>query len=288
MREWITGRNPVYEVLRARRRQIFRLVLAQGNRPEGQVPQILQMARERRLRVEEAPRDRLDNLGINHQGVALETSGYPYAALEDLIANAQSKIEPPFFLLLDLIQDPQNLATLLRTAEAMGIHGVVIPASKAAQVTPSVVHSSSGACEHLLIAQYNLVQAMERFKQLDVWVYGLDEDQRAHADQLAGQRLRAGSRQRRIRLRELVRKRCDQLMKLPMFGQIECSTPPRAPSRFTSPVRRAENNLFIVTAEIPRPANTTITPAIPSPTIAAVPTTQPLVDSTAFESFPLR
>jgi len=223
LREWITGRNPVYEVLRARRRQIFRLVLAQGNRPEGQVPQILQMARERRLRVEEAPRDRLDNLGINHQGVALETSGYPYAALEDLIANAQSKIEPPFFLLLDLIQDPQNLATLLRTAEAMGIHGVVIPASKAAQVTPSVVHSSSGACEHLLIAQYNLVQAMERFKRLDVWVYGLDEDQRSRTpDQLrldSGCALVVGNEG--SGLRELVRKRCDQLMKLPMFGQIE-------------------------------------------------------------------
>jgi 23S rRNA (guanosine2251-2'-O)-methyltransferase len=223
MKEWVIGRNPVYEVLRARRRQVFRLVLAQGIRSEGQLPRIIEMARERRLRIEEASRDGLDPLGYNHQGVALDCSSYPYAALEDLIFNSQSKGEPPFFLLLDLIQDPQNLATLLRTAETMGIHGVVIPSSQAAQITPTVVHASSGASEHLLIAQYNLVQAMERFKKMDIWVYGLDEDERSRTpDQLrltGGIALVVGNEG--SGLRELVRKSCDELMKLPMFGKIE-------------------------------------------------------------------
>jgi len=223
VKEWITGRNPIYEVLRARRRQVFRLVLAQGIRSEGRIPEIIEMARERRLRIEEAPRDGLDPLGYNHQGVALDCSSYPYAALEDLIYNSQSKGEPPFFLLLDLIQDPQNLATLLRTAEAMGIHGVVTPTSQAAQITPTVVHASSGASEHVLIAQYNLVQAMERFKKMDIWVYGLDEDERSRTpDQLrltGGIALVVGNEG--SGLRELVRKSCDELMKLPMFGKIE-------------------------------------------------------------------
>lgn len=223
MREWITGRNPIYEVLRAKRRQVSRLVLARGIRPEGQLPQILQMARERKLIIEEALRDQLDPLGFNHQGVALECSGYPYAALEDLIAHSQSMGEAPFFLLLDLIQDPQNLATLLRTAEAMGIHGVVIPSSQAAQITPAVVHSSSGATEHLLIAQYNLVQAIERFKKLDVWVYGLEEGRQSRTpDQLrlsGGCALVVGNEG--SGLRDLVRKNCDELMQLPMYGKIE-------------------------------------------------------------------
>jgi 23S rRNA (guanosine2251-2'-O)-methyltransferase len=223
MKEWIIGRNPVYEVLRARRRQIFRVVLAQGIRSEGRIPEIIEMARERRLRIEEAPRDGLDPLGYNHQGVAVDCSIYPYAALEDLISHSISVGEPPFFLLLDLIQDPQNLATLLRTAETMGVHGVVIPSSQAAQINPTVVHASSGACEHLLIAQYNLVQAIERFKKMDVWVYGLDEDERSRSpEQLrlsGGVALVVGNEG--VGLRELVRKNCDELMRLPMFGKIE-------------------------------------------------------------------
>ena len=99
----------------------------------------------------------------------------------DLIQHARNQSEPPFFLLLDLLQDPQNLGTLLRTAEAVGVHGVIMPSSQAAQVTPAVVNASSGAAEHLLIAQYNLVQAIEkgthsgmpafgpRFAELDAW-----------------------------------------------------------------------------------------------------------------------
>lgn len=124
MREWISGRNPVYETLRAKRRHVFRLVLARGIKLEGQLPEILRLARLRGLAPEEAPRDKLDALSNHHQGVALEASEYPYAALEDLIQNARNQPEPPFFLLLDLIQDPQNLGTLLRTAEAVGIHGL--------------------------------------------------------------------------------------------------------------------------------------------------------------------
>ncbi len=223
MREWITGRNPVYEVLRARRRHVFRLVLARGIKMEGQLPEVLRLATLRGLTAEEAPRDKLDALSSHHQGVALEASAYPYAALEDLIQNAKNQSEPPFFLLLDLIQDPQNLGTLLRTAEVVGVHGVVIPSAQAAQITPTVVHASSGATEHLLVAQYNLAQAIEKLKALNIWVYGLDEAPRSKTpSQLrmdGGLALVVGNEG--AGLRDLVRKNCDELLRLPMHGKIE-------------------------------------------------------------------
>ena len=223
MKEWITGRNPVYEVLRAKRRQAFRLLIAKGIKPEGQLPQILQIAQARRLPIEEIPRAQLDALANHHQGVALEASSYPYAALEDLLVNSQRQPEPPFFLLLDALQDPQNLGSLLRTAEAMGVHGVVLPSRQAAQITPAVVHASSGASEHLLIAQYNLAQAIERMKQLDIWIYGLDQAPSSKTPvELrfdVGLALVVGNEG--TGMRQLVRQSCDELLRLPMIGKIE-------------------------------------------------------------------
>ena len=223
MKEWITGRNPVYEVLRAKRRQAFRLLVAKGIKPEGQLPQILQIAQARRLPIEEVPRAQLDALANHHQGVALEASSYPYAALEDLLVNSQRQPEPPFFLFLDALQDPQNLGSLLRTAEAMGVHGVVFPSRQAAQITPAVVHASSGASEHLLIAQYNLAQAIERMKQLDIWIYGLDQapSSKTPAELRFDVGLALVVGNEGTGMRQLVRQSCDELMRLPMVGKIE-------------------------------------------------------------------
>ncbi|MGV8049147.1 MAG: 23S rRNA (guanosine(2251)-2'-O)-methyltransferase RlmB [Anaerolineaceae bacterium] len=245
MKEWITGRNPSYEILRAKRRQVFRLVLARGIKPEGQLSEVLRLAKSYGIPIEEAPRDRLDAFSTHHQGVALETSAYPYAAFEDLLRHAQAQPESPFFLLLDLIQDPQNLGSLLRTAEAMGVHGVVIPSSQAAQITPTVVHASSGATEHLLIAQNNLAQAIERIKQLDVWVYGLDEAPRSKPP--AQLRLEGGIAlvvgNEGSGLRELVRKSCDELLRLPMVGKVESLNAAAAGSIALYLVRQARGNL---------------------------------------------
>jgi len=224
VKEWITGRNPVFEVLRAKRRHVFRLLLLRGIKLDGHLPEILKMAKERNLQVFEAQRQQLDVIDQHNQGIALEASEYPYAALEDLFVHAQTSGEPPFFLLLDLIQDPQNLGSLLRTAELMGVHGVVIPSSQAAQITPGVVHASSGGSEHLLIAQYNLAQAIDRIKELDdVWVYGLDASPKArpvHQLRLnGGVALVVGNEGEG--LRDLVRKKCDDLLSLPQYGRLD-------------------------------------------------------------------
>jgi len=225
VKEWITGRNPVYETLRAKRRHVFRLLLLRGIKLDGHLPEILKMAKERNLQVLEAQRQQLDVIDRHNQGIALETSEYPYAALGDLFAHAQASGEAPFFLLLDLIQDPQNLGSLLRTAELMGVHGVVIPSSQAAQITPGVVHASSGGSEHLLIAQYNLAQAIDRIKELeDVWVYGLDASTESASGASTvvwsgGVVLVVGNEGQG--LRDLVRKKCDDLLSLPQYGRLD-------------------------------------------------------------------
>jgi 23S rRNA (guanosine2251-2'-O)-methyltransferase len=224
MKEWITGRNPVFETLLARRRDFFRLQVASGVEEKGRLEEILKLAAARKIPVTRVQRQVLDSLSDSHQGVALETSGYPYSGLPDILERAEERQEPPFLLVLDLLQNPQNLGTLMRTAEAVGVHGILIPLRRAAGVTPAVVQASSGASEHLLVAQVNLAQALETLKQdAGVWVMGLEgspEAQSYDTARLDGPlALVVGSEGEGMR--DLVRKTCDLLISLPMLGRIE-------------------------------------------------------------------
>jgi 23S rRNA (guanosine2251-2'-O)-methyltransferase len=223
MKEWLYGRNAVYESMRARRRQFLRLRLAQGVEEKGHLVDILRMASALKLPIERVPRSSLDALANGHQGVALESSDYPYSALVDVLALATRRGEAPFILILDVLQDPQNLGTLLRTAEAVGIHGVLLPFRHSAMVTPAVVNSSSGATEHLLIVQVNLAQAIQQLKEENIWVIGLDagsEAQPLNKVRLDGPlALVVGGEG--SGMRTLVRHSCDGLMRLPMQGAIE-------------------------------------------------------------------
>ena len=222
MKEWIYGRNSVYEALRARRRQPFRLRLAQGAEEKGRLEEIIRQCAKRKLPVERVQRQVLDSLAQGHQGVALETSAYPYSNLPDILKAAQGSGEPPFLLILDALQDPQNLGTLLRAAEAVGIHGVLLPLKHTASVTPAVVNASSGASEHLLVAQANLAQAIATLKEHGLWVVGLDAGPQAQPPE----RLRLDGPLALVvgsegsGMRELVRKSCDVLLRLPMRGQV--------------------------------------------------------------------
>lgn len=223
MKEWIYGRNAVYETLRAGRRQAFRLLLAEGAQEKGRLAETLQRCAQKRIPVERAGRGRLEQIGEGSQGVALEASAYPYVDLLDILALAEQRGEPPFILILDALQDPQNLGTLLRTAEGVGVHGVLLPLRQTATVTPAVVNASSGASEHLLIAQANLAQAIEALKEANVWVVGLDggpQSQPAGRVRLDGAlALVVGSEGQGMR--PLVRQSCDVLLRLPMRGQVE-------------------------------------------------------------------
>jgi len=143
------------------------------------------------------------------------------ASLLDL---AKQRGEPPFLLILDTLQDPQNLGALLRTAEAVGVHGALLPLARSAEVTPAVVNASSGAVEHLLIAQANLAQAIETLREADVWTVGLDEKGEpvgadGHPPLQGGLALVVGSEGEGIR--PLVKSKCDFLLRLPMQGRVE-------------------------------------------------------------------
>jgi 23S rRNA (guanosine2251-2'-O)-methyltransferase len=221
MKEFIYSRNAVYEALRARRRQIFSIEIAEGVQEKGKLTEILKLAQQQKVRVTRVPRGKLDKVHENHQGIVAEVSGYPYSDVTDILDNAKG--EPPFLLILDSLQDPQNFGTLIRTAEAIGVHGIVIPLARSVEVTPAAVNASSGASEHMLIAQANLSQTIDALKAEDVWVVGLDQ---------AGAEIQPGSRHLKGALalvvgsegeglHELTRKKCDIVLKLPMRGKIE-------------------------------------------------------------------
>jgi len=223
MKEFIYGRNPVYEVLRAKRRQFFQLLVAEGAKEKGRLAEIIQLARGQKINVSRAPRKQLEKIAYNNQGVALEVSGYPYQNLQDILDRAEKREEPPFVLLLDTLKDPQNFGTLLRTAESVGVHGVIIPLARTAQVSAAVVNASSGASEHLLIAQANLAQTMRDLKDAGAWLIGLEGSEQAQSPGAirldGGIGIVVGSEGKGMR--RLTRESCDLLMKLPMEGQIE-------------------------------------------------------------------
>jgi len=223
MKEWITGRNPVMEVMKAKRRQVFRLLLAAGVEERGRIQEMLVMAGQRKIPVEKVARERIDRLGENPQGVAAEVSGYPYVDLQDILELADRRKEELFVLGLDLIQNPQNLGTLLRSAEAVGVHGVIIPTHRAAEVTPAVVSASAGASEHMFIAQGNINRQLDQLKEAGAWVIGLAAEEGASPLEkvpLTGPLvIVVGNEGEGIR--PLVRQSCDFLLSLPMRGQIE-------------------------------------------------------------------
>ena len=209
------GRNSVLEALRAGR-GIHRLLVASGAHG---LDTLLGLAERRRIRVEMLDRRELDRrAGDHHQGVLAEADPFTYAHPDDLLARADERGEPPLLLALDSLQDPQNFGTLLRTAQACGAHGVLIPEHRAVGVTPAVSNASAGAVEHLLVAQVtNLARSLGELKSRGVWVYGLavEAGQSYWETDLSGPlALVVGSEG--SGLGRLVRETCDALVQIPM------------------------------------------------------------------------
>ncbi len=223
MKEWITGKNPVHETLIAARRQCFRLLIADQLQPDKRIQQMEQLAAKRKIPVERAPRSRLNNLGENTQGIGLEVGGYPYADLAEILVNARKKNEAPFILILDTLQNPQNFATLIRSAEAFGVHGILLPFRHTVGVTPAVVTASAGASEHMSIAMLNLAQAIAGLQQQGIWILGLEgSPDAAPLEQVkltGGLAIVVGSEGEGMR--SLIRKSCDQVVRLSMTGRTE-------------------------------------------------------------------
>jgi len=223
MPEYIWGRNPVSETLLSSRR-VTRLLIAEGVRESPAISAMLKEAQSQNIHVEMVPRSRLDQISHNavHQGCIAQVEERKYASIEDILALAEQKQEAPFLLLLDAIQDVNNLGSLIRTAEAAGVHGVIIPEHRAAEVNATVVKTSVGATEHILIAQEtNLTRTIDDLKQRNIWVVGLageGDTFYTQADLTGPLALVVGNEGKG--LGRLVREHCDLLVKLPMHGRI--------------------------------------------------------------------
>lgn len=224
MREILYGRNVARECLRGRRRHIHTVLLAENIDSSPIISEIQKLAAGLRIPVQIVGRKKLDKLARGHQGVVLEVGRYPIVSPDEILARATRQNEPPFLIAIDHLEDPHNLGAILRTAEIVGVHGIILPRRRAAGVTPAVVSASAGAAEHMLVAEVpNLVQAMNSLKQANVWLAGLENRPEAllysEADLGGAIALVVGSEGQGMG--RLVRETCDFLVKLPMRGQIE-------------------------------------------------------------------
>ncbi len=225
MPEFLFGHWAIMECLRANRRSADQLLLAENVEEKRIVAEIIAVAQQRGIPIKRVQKRILDDLarGGNHQSTALRVGPYPYVSVEDVLQKAISLGEKPFILLLDQLQDPQNVGTLLRVGDAVGIHGVVMQDRRGVGVTPAVVNASSGAVEHLNIVQVtNLVNTMKELKKQDVWLVGLDigDDVPPISDTDLDMSLGLVLGSEGEGMRRLVRETCDMLVMLPMRGHV--------------------------------------------------------------------
>lgn len=228
--ELIFGRRAVVEALRAARRRVYRLWLEGAEdsaRPTDILGEILSLAEAQNVParwIQGGLFEKLAQQNSNAQGVALEVADYPYVEPEDILDYARARKEPPFLLILDHLQDPQNIGTLFRTAEVLGVHGVILPDRRSARITAAVSNASAGAVEHLRVAQVtNINRLLDELKARNIWSVGLDGspetpalDPKVLSGPLA---LVVGSEG--SGLSRLTRETCDLLVRLPMGGHVE-------------------------------------------------------------------
>lgn len=213
MAEIIYGVRPVIEALRSKRREVFEILDAVGEKG------VVSEAAARGVPVKHAPRQRIEELvrGGVHQGVAARVGPYPYSSLKEILA-----VPEPLVVVLDSVTDPRNLGAVLRAADGAGASGVVVPKDRAVDVTPAAVKASAGASEHVSVArETNLRRALERMKEAGVWAYAAEGGGApAYTDlDLSGPvAFVLGSEGRGVR--RLVREGCDGAVSIPMRGAV--------------------------------------------------------------------
>ncbi len=216
----LAGRNPIREALKAGR-DIEKLLVQKGELT-GSAREIVQLAREQHIVVQEVEKVRLDELARNHQGLIAFASAYQYSTVEAMLAEAEEKGEDPFLILLDGVTDPHNLGAIIRSAECVGAHGVIVPERRSVGLTPAAVKASAGAVEHMKVARVvNLNLTIEELKARNIWTYALTMDGADYerVDFKGGVALIVGSEGEGIS--RLVLENCDQKVSLPMAGHID-------------------------------------------------------------------
>ncbi len=216
----LAGRNPIREALRAGR-DIEKLLVLKGEL-SGSAREIVQMARDAHIVVQEVEKVRLDELAHNHQGLIAFASAYQYSTVEAMLEEAAEKNEDPFLILLDGVTDPHNLGAIIRSAECVGAHGVIVPERRSVGLTPAAVKASAGAIEHMKVARVtNLSRLIDDLKARNIWTYALDMDGMDYekVNFKGGVALVVGSEGEGVS--RLVVEHCDQKVSLPMAGHID-------------------------------------------------------------------
>ena len=216
----LSGRNPIREALKSGR-DIEKLLVARGEL-SGSAREIVQMAKERHIPVQEVDRVRLDAITHNHQGMLAFASAYQYSTVEAMLALAEQRGEDPFLVLLDGITDPHNLGAIIRTAECAGAHGVIVQERRAVGLTPAAVKASAGAVEHLPVARVsNLGNTIIELQNKNIWVYAADMEGEnyAQADLSGPVAIVIGNEGEGVGRRVL--SLCDKTLSLPMKGKLD-------------------------------------------------------------------
>ena len=217
----IVGRNPVIEAIK-NDREIDKIMIANGAK-EGSIKKIIAMAKEKNIVIQYVDRNKLDEISTSHshQGVIANVSEYKYYELDELIQNVKDKGEDPFFIILDEITDPHNLGSIIRTADAVGAHGVIIPKRRSVHITPTVAKASTGASEYVPVCKVtNIVNTIKTLKEHGLWIAAADMDGQTFYEQnLTGPiGLVIGSEG--FGISRLVKKNCDFTVKMPMVGNV--------------------------------------------------------------------
>lgn len=218
----VEGRNAVIETLRSDR-TVEQILISKGDK-EGSINVIRALAKDKGIVIKEVDRKKLDLVSEtgSHQGVIAKVTPYKYFTLEDMLDKAEKAGEKPFILILDEIEDPHNLGSIVRTAELCGVHGIIIPKRRNVGITPTVYKSSAGAIEHMMVAKVTNINAViDELKEKNIWVYGADmegEDYSYEADLEGAVALVIGSEGKGIS--KLTKEKCDKLIKIPMVGKI--------------------------------------------------------------------
>jgi len=216
----LSGRNPIREALKSGR-DIEKLLVARGDL-SGSAREIIAMAKEQRVPVQEVDRARLDAITTNHQGMLAFASAYQYHTMEEMLALAKERGEAPFLVILDGITDPHNLGAIIRTAECAGAHGVIVQERRAVGLTPAAVKASAGAIEHIMVARVvNLVATLEELKKQNIWVYAADMEGEDYTsvDFKGGVALVIGAEGEGVS--RLVLEKSDKRVSLPIRGKLD-------------------------------------------------------------------
>lgn len=220
--DFVIGRHPALAALKSK--QAVNKVFIQSGLKADALKEISTLAKKKDVIVNQVPKAKLDLLadGQNHQGVVLAVAAYEYASLDQLFEQAEKKGEDPFFIILDGIEDPHNLGSIMRTADAAGIHGIIIPKRRAVQLTATVAKTSTGAIEYVPVCRVtNLVQTVEELKKRGLWVFGTDmhgTDFRKWSAK-GPTALVIGNEGKGIA--PLLKKKCDEMLTIPMVGHVQ-------------------------------------------------------------------